>query len=378
MSENSSTDSVGIGIIGLGMGGGHARRLIDGEIKGGHLAAVCDLDADRLAKYEGIPQFTDIAEMLKTDDVQAVIIATPHFAHVPLAKQAMDAGKHVLVEKPLAVHKADCEAAIAYADEHPDLIFAEMFNQRTNPLYKKLKQLIDDGELGELRRVNWIITDWFRSDAYYASGGWRATWHGEGGGVLVNQCPHQLDLLQWLCGMPSKIRASCHFGKYHDIEVEDEVTAYLEYPNGATGVFITSTGEAPGTNRLEIVGEMGKVIVESGKLSWTRNEIPTSKHCRETESRFGGPPTWNIEIPVGGGEPEHRVVIQQFVNHISGNGPLVADGREGIHSVELANAMLLSSIKQDTVDLPIDSVEFGKALNDLIEASPKTPQTTNK
>ena len=253
-----------------------------------------------------------------------------------------------------------------------------MFNQRTNPLYKKLKQLIVDGELGELRRVNWIITDWFRSEAYYASGGWRATWHGEGGGVLVNQCPHQLDLLQWLCGMPSKIRAFCHLGKYHEIEVEDEVTAYLEYPNGATGVFVTSTGEAPGTNRLEIIGEMGKVVVADGTLRWTRNEIPMSQYNKETEQRFGGPATWNIEIPVANGEPEHRVVLQQFANKINGTGELVADAREGINSVELANAMLLSSVKDKTVQLPMDSVEFGQVLSELIESSPRTPQKQTK
>jgi predicted dehydrogenase len=373
----SDKNSIGIGVIGLGMGGAHARRLAAGEINGAHLAAVCDLDAGRCAQFADTAQFQDVGDMLKQDGVQAVIVATPHFAHVPLSQQALEAGRHVLVEKPLAVHKADCEAAIAVADEHPDLIFAEMFNQRTDPLYKKLKSLIDNGELGEIRRVNWIITNWFRSDAYYASGGWRATWHGEGGGVLVNQCPHNLDLLQWLCGMPSKVRAYCHFGKYHDIEVEDEVTAYLEYPNGATGVFITSTGEAPGTNRLEIAAENGKVVVENGSLSWTRNEVPMSQHCRESEQRFGGPATWDITIPVGNSDAQHKMVLQHFVDAIHGTGEIIADAREGIRSVELANAMLLSSLLDQTVSLPMDSVVFGQELAKLIEQSPKTPHKQN-
>ncbi len=374
MSENNT---IRIGIIGLGMGGGHARRLINNEIKNGELGAVCDLNPERLKAYEGIAQYTDVAEMLEKADIDAVIVATPHFAHVPLSKQCFDAGKHVLVEKPLAVHKKDCESAIEAADKHPELVFGEMFQLRTDPVYKKLKSLIDSGELGEIRRINWIITAWFRTYSYYASGDWRATWHGEGGGVLLNQCPHNLDLLQWLFGMPTKIRAHCHFGKYHDIEVEDDVTAYLEYPNGATGVFIASTGEAPGTDRLEITAENGRVVLENGKLEWIRNEIPMSQFCRETDQGFAKPPTWDVSIPIPNSNAGHGVVLQQFVNKINNEGELIADAREGINSVELGNAMLLSSQLDKTIGLPMDSEVFATELARLIDASPKTPHNQN-
>ncbi len=372
-STQSGLSDVRVGVIGLGMGSGHARRLLQGEIQGASLGAVCDLDPERCVAFADVPSYQDVAVFLSEAAIDAVIVATPHFSHVPLALQAFAASKHVLVEKPLAVQKSDCERIIQEADAHPELVFAEMFNQRTNPLYIKLKQLIDDGELGELRRINWIITDWFRTESYYASGGWRATWHGEGGGVLVNQCPHNLDLLQWLCGMPSKLRSFCHLGKYHDIEVEDEVTSYLEYPNGATGIFVTSTGEAPGTNRLEIIGERGKVVVENNAIQWTRNEVPMSDFSRDTEQRFGGPATWDISIPVAANDSEHKAVLQQFVSRIQGVGTLVADGREGIHSVELANAMLLSSELDKTIDLPMSSAEFSALLEKLIAQSPKTP-----
>ena len=248
---------VRIGIIGIGgMGGSHAHQILDGKIKGGKLVAVCDIDERQFKKFEGkeLKTFTSSAEMIRSGEVDAVIVATPHYAHTTIGADALKQGLHLLVEKPISVHKADCEKLIAAYDARPKKkqIFAAMFNQRTDPRYRKVKELIDRGEIGELTRVNWIITDWFRTQSYYDGGGWRATWGGEGGGVLINQCPHQLDLLQWLCGKPSSIRAFCGIGKRHHIEVEDEVTAYLEYDNGATGVFITSTGEAPGTNRLEI------------------------------------------------------------------------------------------------------------------------------
>jgi predicted dehydrogenase len=274
----------------------------------------------------------------------------------------------VLVEKPISVHKADCERLIA-AHQRGRQVFAAMFNQRTDPFYTKLRGLIQNGELGALRRIQWTVTNWFRSQAYYDSGGWRATWAGEGGGVLLNQCPHNLDLWQWLFGMPDEVRAFAALGRYHDIEVEDDVTAYLRYRDGTTGVFITSTGEAPGTNRLEVAAERGRVILENGKISFTRNEIPMSKFCRTTTTRFEGPPSWEVSIPVPDRGSQHNGIITNFVAAILDGAPLLAPAQEGIHSVELANAMMLSSLENETVTLPLDSERYEKLLQGRIAAS---------
>jgi predicted dehydrogenase len=364
--------TVRIGVIGVGvMGGWHARALAEGQVNGATLAAVCDASEQNVAafaKYPNVAKFSQTADILKSADVDAVVIATPHYAHTVIGIAALKAGKHVLVEKPISVHKADCERLLA-AHKGKKTVFAAMFNQRTNPCYRKLKALIDGGELGQLVRVNWIITDWFRSDAYYSSGTWRATWKGEGGGVLVNQCPHQLDLLTWLCGMPMKVRGFCGLGKRHNIEVEDEVTAYLEYENGATGVFITSTGETPGTNRLEICGEMGKVVVENGAIRFTRNEVSMTKFSRETSDMWARPDTWNIDIPISGSGGQHLEILQNFTEAIAHGKPLIAPASEGMKSVELANAMLYSSLTGKTIEMPLNSKKYEAVLNKLIRES---------
>ncbi len=258
--------SVSLGIIGTGQRGrAHARMLLDGEIPGCALSAVCDVVPAATQPFPGIPTFCSLAEMIASESCDAVLIATPHYSHTFLGIEALEAGLHVLVEKPISVHKADCERLLA-AHRSKKQVFAAMFNQRTDPYYQKVRDLVRGGELGKIQRINWIITDWFRPEAYYASGGWRATWAGEGGGVLLNQCPHNLDLFQWIFGMPQRVRGFCQFGRHHEIEVEDEVTAYFEYDDGKTGVFITSTGEAPGTNRLEITGDQGKLVMEGDSL----------------------------------------------------------------------------------------------------------------
>jgi len=223
------------------------------------------------------------------------------------------------------------------------------------------------GELGEIRRMNWIITDWFRTQTYYNSGTWRATWDGEGGGVLLNQCPHQLDLMQWFFGMPEKITAKVFFGKYHDIEVEDEVSAILEYPNGATGFFVTSTGEAPGTNRLEITAERGKIVYENNKLTFIRNETPMSKFCQTSISTMGIPELWNINIPINcQNQFMHREIIENFADAILHDTELYAPGTDGIRSLEIGNAMLLSGLQNQTISLPINAEAFDVELNKLI------------
>lgn len=362
---------VRIGIIGVGgIGCVHAGFFEKDKVSRGELVAVCDIDPKKLERerFKNLKQFADSKDLIRSGEVDAVIIGTPHYAHTTIGIDALEQGLHVLVEKPISVHKADAERLIA-AHKDKSQVFAAMFNERTVPHYKQVKKLVASGELGEIQRINWIITNWFRTETYYSSGGWRATWKGEGGGVLLNQCPHNLDMYQWLFGMPTKVRAFCALGKYHNIEVEDEVTAYMEHPNGATGVFISSTGEAPGTNRLEIAGDRGKVVVEGGKVRFVRNDVSAREFCRTSELRFGLPGIWDIDIPVDGTAGQHCEVIQKFVDAIIDGTPLIANAEEGLRSVELANAMLYSSFTGQTIDLPIDGEEYEKKLKELIASS---------
>lgn len=361
-----------IGIVGIGnMGSAHVTAINDGKVTRATVTAVADGDAARTGRFPKAKAFKTGKELIASGEVDAVVIATPHFDHTTLGTAALAAGLHVLVEKPLSVHKADCDRLIAayHARPKPEQVFGAMFNQRTDPHYAKVRELIVNGELGEIRRVNWIVTDWFRPEAYYASGGWRATWKGEGGGVLANQCPHNLDLMQWLFGLPTKVRGFCQFGKWHDIETEDAVTAYLEYANGATGVFITTTGEAPGTNRLEVAAERGKVVIEGGKISFTRNLMPMSEFSQTTDQAFGRPEVWHIDIPVNGHGGQHNEVLQNFTEAVLDGTELIAPAQDGIRSVELGNAMVLSTLLDRTVTLPLDGAQYDAELKKLIASS---------
>lgn len=347
------------------MGSGHARSILDGGVPGMRVAAVCDLDTSRSGAFPGLPFFTRPGRMFASGEVDAVLIATPHYAHTTAGIAALKSGLHVLVEKPISVHKADALKLIA-AHRGRGQVFAAMFNQRTDPRYRKLREMVHGGHLGKIRRVNWIITDWFRPQAYYKHAGWRATWAGEGGGVLLNQCPHNLDLFQWIFGMPARVRGFCRFGRYHAIEVEDDVTAYFEYPDGMTGVFITSTGEAPGTNRLEVTGERGRVVIEGGKFEFLRNTIPTSEFSRRTKEKFKAPPVKPVAVrlPAGTGE-QHVGILKNFAAAIRRGAPLIAPAAEGLHSVELANAIIQSSIEDRTVDLPLHAARYARLLESL-------------
>ena len=359
-----------IGVIGVGgMGSAHVKSI--SELDNCVVTSICDLNPAKLeAHRDKFACFDSSEEFFKKADIESVVIATPHYFHVPLALRAIERGLHVIVEKPVAVQKSEAEKLVKASAEHPELKIAAMFNQRTNGSHKKIKDLIDRGELGKIMRVNWIITDWFRSQQYYDSGDWRASWRGEGGGVLINQCPHQLDLMQWFFGMPSKVTAFMSFGKYHDIEVEDDVTAYLEYPNGATGVFIASTGEAPGTNRLEITAERGRLVFESGALNFIRTAESVPEFVKTTKSAFGTPDVWNVSIPTGPFNPNpHKVIIENHANAVLNGTPLIAPAAEGIRGLELGNSMLLSHLTKKTVSLPIDSAEFDTRLRKLIDSS---------
>lgn len=366
------TNKVRLGIIGLGnIGQHHAAYLSAGKVSRAELVAVADAVPSKLGRYEaqGLKPFGSPEAMMSSGLIDAVVIATPHYQHTTLGIAAMERGLHVMVEKPISAHKADAERLIAAHGRNPQLTFAGMFQLRAEPRYTKIKNLLVAGELGTIVRMSWIMTDWYRTEAYYASGGWRATWKGEGGGVLLNQCLHNLDSLQWLLGMPARVRGFCQLGRFHHIEVEDNVSAYFEYPDGATGTFVSSTGETPGTNRFEIVGTKGKLVLEADKLRFNRNEADMLEFSRKAKMGFGRPDVWNIEIPFENAGNSHAVLMQNFVNAILDGEPLIAPGEEGIHSVELANVILFSSLRGETVELPMDSNAYEQQLNRLIAES---------
>ena len=356
-----------LGVIGLGnMGSEHCRMVVSGKAPEIELCCVADLRQARRewaekTLPENVKVYASGQELIDAADCDAVIIAVPHYDHPVLAEAALKRGLHVLCEKPVAVYTAQVPPVLAAAKESGKT-FALMFNQRTNCVYRKMKEILDSGELGEMKRMSWTITDWYRSQAYYDSGSWRATWDGEGGGVLLNQCPHQLDLLQWICGLPVKVRAFAHEGKWHDIEVEDDVTAYLEFANGATGVFIASTGDLPGTNRLEITCDQGKMICEGGKLWMWKLPMSESEGYRHGADAYPQPKIDPIEVETDGENPQHIGVTNAFAAHILHGTPLVAEGEEGLRALMLSNAMHLSAWLDRPVELPIDEELFARLL----------------
>ena len=359
-------DQVRFGIIGIGnMGSGHIENFEEGRVKRGKLVAICDLIEEKQAKYPQYKYYKDYKELIDSGDIDAVIIATPHYSHTYIGAYALEKGIHTIVEKPISVHKADCLKLIK-AHKDKNIIFSAMFNQRTIPQHIKLKELIPT--LGELQRVTLIATNWYRTNAYYKSGSWRATWSGEGGGILLNQMPHHLDLIQWLCGMPCAIRAFCEFGKYHPIEVEDSVNATLFYPNGAIGNIITTTGEAPGIFHLEIAGDKGLLIFQDGVIKVIKNKIGTAEFNRTTTEPWSDPEIEGVyeykeEYPFH--LLQHAAITQNVIDAILDGKPLIAPAEEGINSVELANAMIYSTVKNEKVELPLDPIAYQEVLDNL-------------
>jgi predicted dehydrogenase len=363
---------VRIGVLGCGSMAGHHINCL-GEIDGCQFTAASEVDAekrDTVAKQYNVEAFDDSMALINSGLCDAVIIATPHYDHPVLSLAAMKKGLHVLTEKPVAVTAyAAAKANTAYQRMKNRPVYAAMFQQRTRPVWRKIKQLIDDNRIGRITRVSWIITTWFRTQAYYDSGGWRATWEGEGGGVLINQCPHNLDLIQWFCGMPERVTAIAGIGKYHRIEVEDDVTAILEYPNGATGTFVTSTGEAPGTNRLEITGDRGKIVSDGQSLELYETHQPVSQFLKSSSDGFGKVACDRMTIEVGGENPSHRGVIRNFVNAILHDEPLIAPAIEGIHGLELGNAMLMSGLLGEPVKIPTPRKKFDDMIKEMARKS---------
>lgn len=364
-------EKVRFGIVGMGNQGTYYTKNLftQDKIENGVLTAVCDwnpvkLDAAKaLLKDRDVAYFADFTQMLDSGLVDAVLVEIPHYDHPNMVIECLKRDIHVICEKPAGVYTKQVKEMNEVASKSKAL-FTIMFNQRTNCVYRKMREIITSGELGQLQRMTWIITNWFRTQAYYDSGSWRATWDGEGGGVLINQSCHQLDLVQWIVGeLPVAVNGFCQYGKWHDIEVEDEVTAYLRYANGATGVFITTTGEAPGVNRLEISGTKGKLLCEGETLKWYRNQMDSREYSK-TETG-GLIPCDVIDVETDGKNPQHAGIINNFANAILGIEPLFVEGCEGIAGVELMNAIELSGWKGGAeVTLPVDEDAYLTALNE--------------
>ncbi len=362
-----------IAVVGIGnMGSAHAKHIYDGAVTGMELAAVCDADDAKLdwarKSLVDIACYKDYHKLLDDHICDAIIIATPHYLHPVIATEGFEKGYHVLSEKPAGVYTKQVRI-MNEAAEKSGKVFSLMLNHRTNPLYQKVRQLVQEGAIGVPKRFVWIITNWYRTQAYYNSGSWRATWAGEGGGVLLNQCPHQLDLWQWIFGMPKTVNAKCTIGKYHNIEVEDDVTITVEYENGACGCFITSTGEFPGTNRLEISGDLGKIVVEDQKLSFWKLDIPEREFCFTATEGFAPIPMTYEEMEINDYGTEHLGILQNFADAILKGEPLLSSGYDGINSLMISNAALLSSWTNQEITLPIDEDLYYQLLQEKISQS---------
>lgn len=394
-SQPSSTPddsrTVRLGIVGAGtQGSAYARFIAEGMVPHMTLAAFADTDPQALAaaaeKHPGVATFADHRALLASGLVDAVVTTIPHYQHPEVAIDAIEAGVATIVEKPAAVHTAQVRRMNEVAEAHPEVPFAIMFNQRNNPLYQRIKQIVDAGEIGEVLRSTWIITTWWRPQGYYQQSAWRATWGGEGGGVLVNQAPHQLDLWQWICGVPQKVFAKAGFGFRRDIAVEDEVTALVDYGDGRTGTFITCTHDLDGTDRLEILGSQGKIIVEGSKTATVKrysrpekeiSDATTPESARQLMSgnAAGLEDVVSTEVieDTSAWGAQHSGVLENFALHVLGEAELLAPGTDGIHGVRLANAIHLSAWTGREVPIDFDEAEYLAELNKRIEAEGTYP-----
>ena len=364
-----------MGIIGYGnMGSSHVRDIKEGKVKDMEVTAVCDISPARreavTAAYPDLPVFENAQELYQSGLCDAVLIAVPHYDHPILAIEAFRQGLHVITEKPAGVYTKQVREMNEVAAKS-DKVFGIMYNQRTNPVYQKLREMIQRGDLGHIKRITWIITNWYRPQAYHDSSTWRSTWKTEGGGALINQNPHQLDLWQWMFGMPDRIYAKASFGKYYDIEVEDDVMAFMEYDNGTTGEYITSTGEAPGTNRLEVACDMGKVVIEHNRLVFYRNVISEREHNRINTKPFAMPECWECVVPVDfSGGPQHVGILNNFADAVLNGTELLAKGEDGILGLTISNAIHLSAWTGETVDVKnFPDERFYELLQEKISAS---------
>lgn len=372
-------NTIKLGVIGLGnISKQHIQNVLSGAVQNCDVVAVCSRSDSGYASELNAKYFACYQQLIDAKIVDAVLIATPTLSHFEIAKYALEKGVHVMVEKPIALTGWQGQELVRITPKNTK--FAVMLNQRADPVFKKMKQIIDSGILGKIQRTQWTMTNWFRPDIYFQVSDWRATWKGEGGGLLVNQCIHNLDIFQWICGMPSKITAFCEFGKYHSIEVEDEVTAFLRYESNATGVFIGSTGEAPGVNRFDIIGDRGSLHFDSGKLSQKINDQSTAEFCASTDEMFGMPVVSESQLNIqqtGTQQTvnQHAVVLQNFVQAILSEEQLIAPASDGLASLDIANAMLQSTWTNKTISLPMDRLAYHQLLTQKSANSTLRPKS---
>ncbi|HEX6044652.1 MAG TPA: DegT/DnrJ/EryC1/StrS family aminotransferase [Pyrinomonadaceae bacterium] len=347
------------GVIGLGtMGQEHARVIRANPL----LALAAGTDAQpstgrKVAADLGAKWFDSAEDMVRSGEVDAVVIATPHWQHADIAVSALRAGLHVLCEKPLSVTVAQSDEVLQAAEQSRGM-FVVVHQKRFEPAYLYVKQLLDSGELGQLYRASMIESAW-RSEAYYQSSPWRGTWRGEGGGVLLNQAPHILDRYAWLCGMPETVTARCDT-TLHDIEVEDTASAILHHANGAHGYIHISTIEAPAISRMVLCCDRGRITVENGKVQVTKLRDSIRERTANDTQLMGAlqSETRSINLPTDG--DVLGVFYDDFVAAVHGTGSLTCPGYEGRNAVELANAMLLSSARGTSVTLPLDRQQYSE------------------
>lgn len=358
-----ASNTIRLGVIGLGnIAQQHIDNVVSGAVKNCQVKAVCSRSDSGLAEDLNATYFNDYKKLIDAKIVDAVLIATPTLSHFEIAKYALEHEMHVMLEKPIGLTSWQGQELVKITPKASK--FAVMLNQRTDPVFKKMKEIVDSGILGKIQRTQWTMTNWFRPDIYFQVSDWRATWKGEGGGLLVNQCIHNLDIFQWICGMPVQVNAFCEFGKYHPIEVEDEVTAFMRYESNATGVFIGSTGEAPGVNRFDIVGDKGSIHFENGKLSQKINAQSTADFCANTDEMFGMPAVLESQIKNQPTVNQHAVVLNNFMQSILSEEELIAPASDGLASLDIANAMLQSSWTEEAVSLPMDRLAYHQLLNE--------------
>ena len=373
------------GIIGMGVQGSYYAGILAGRHSGGVeipqpegcvLGAVCSRsDKSREAALLGVPWFRDWRELLESGMCDAVILTVPHFQHHEIAIAALERGIHVLCEKPAGVRASDVRRMLD-AQAKSTAKLGMFLQQRTIPLFNRIRQIVASGELGELRRSNWIINTYWRPDSYYASGAWRGTWKGEGGGILVNQLPHYLDLWLYLCGTPERVFARNRHGAHRKITVENDVTVLAEYPNGATGVFVACTHDPMGTDRLELDFDRGKIVVEDSARAqihrFRDSEDGWNKHLSsadmeqlsKTEAHHDTE-FFDEGLPYG---ISHAGIMENFARHIRLGEPLIATGLDGLRQVELANAIQLSGWVGEMIPIPCDSDRYDRELKKRMDA----------
>lgn len=373
------TDKIRVALVGVGvMGSKYADMIVSGEVKNMVLTGVVarNLKAQEwaaiLVNAEGLHPnvYRDVDDMFAhADDFDAVIIVTPHKTHEEIAVRAFELGKHVLCDKPAGATIGQAQNMTAASKQY-DKVYGMIFHQHRYPKYLYIKQALENGELGELKRMLMVNSRYFRTAHYHQSGSWRSSWNGEGGGALINQGAHILDIWQWLFGMPQKIYAEIPFGKYNEFKVDDEATISMRYENGATGVFMLTTGEAVWQERLEIVGTKGRMLLEDDILHIYRYSKDSTEYIatEDVNSREHLAITEEV-INFGKAEEPYVEILENFAEAvISGDSSiLIAPGEEAINQLMLTNGAYCSAWKGMPVCLPLDAEEYEATFREQCE-----------